>query len=73
MVLIAVAEGRVQVLEPFTGEVVAEHALVAPGETSIVDDHYGSARPDKPRRAPRAKTTAEKRFLRPGRGRRRRS
>ena len=63
VVLIAVAEGRVQVLEPFTGQVVAEHALVAPGETSIVDDHYGSTRPDKPRRAPRAKTTAEKRFL----------
>ena len=53
-VLIAVAEGRVQVLEPFTGQIVAEHALVAPGETSIVDEHYGSARPDKPRRAPRA-------------------
>src|SRR3954470_17196471 len=63
VVLIAVAEGRVQVLEPFTGEVVAEHALVAPGEVSIVDAHYGSARPDKPRRAPRAKTTTEKRFL----------
>ncbi|HET9655785.1 MAG TPA: IS21 family transposase [Kineosporiaceae bacterium] len=63
VVLIAVAEGRVQVLEPFTGEVVAEHALVAPGEVSIVDAHYGSTRPDKPRRAPRAKTAAEKQFL----------
>jgi hypothetical protein len=63
VVLIAVAEGRVEVLEPFTGEVVAEHALVAPGEVSIVDDHYGSTRPDKPRRAPRAKTTTEKQFL----------
>ena len=30
----------------FTGEVVAEHALVAPGETSICDEHYGSSRPD---------------------------
>ena len=69
VVLIAVAEGRVQVLEPFTGEVVAEHALVAPGEVSIVDDHYGSTRPDKPRRAPRAKTTAEKRVPGPRRGR----
>jgi transposase len=62
-VLIRVAGGRVRVLEPFTGEVVAEHALVAPGETSIADEHYGSARPDKPRRAPRAKTASEKRFL----------
>ena len=62
-VLITVTEGRVQVLEPFTGEIVAEHALVAPGEVSIVDDHYGSTRPDKPRRAPRAKTADETAFL----------
>jgi hypothetical protein len=62
-VLIAVADGRVQILEGFTGEIVAEHALVAPDETSIVDEHYGSTRPDKPRRAPRAKTVDEKRFL----------
>jgi hypothetical protein len=62
-VLLAVTDGQVQVLEPFTGEIVAEHAVVAPGETSILDEHYGSARPDKPRRAPRAKTVTEKRFL----------
>jgi hypothetical protein len=62
-VLIALTEGRVQVLEPFTGEIVAEHILVAPGETSIVDEHYGSARPDKPRRAPRPKTAVEQQFL----------
>ena len=62
-VLISVLQNRVQVLEPFTGEIVAGHALVAPGETSIVDEHYGSSRPDKPRRAPRAKTAEEKRFL----------
>src|SRR5436190_4678777 len=55
--------GRLPVLKPFTGEIVAEHALVAPGETSIADEHYGSTRPDKPRRAPRAKTTTEKQFL----------
>jgi hypothetical protein len=63
VVLITVAEGRVRVLEPFTGEIVADHALVAPGEVSVVDDHYGSTRPDKPRRAPRAKTAIEKQFL----------
>ncbi len=62
-VLISVLAERVQVLEVFTGELVAEHALVAPGETSILDEHYGSSRPDKPRRAPRAKTAQEKRFL----------
>jgi hypothetical protein len=54
-VLISVLQNRVQVLEPFTGEIVADHALVAPGETSIVDEHYGSSRPDKPRPAPRRK------------------
>jgi transposase len=62
-VLLAVDGQRVQVLEPFTGEIVAEHALVAPGETSIADEHYNSARPDRPRRAPRPKTVVEKQFL----------
>ena len=42
---------------------MADHALVAPGETSIHDAHHGSTRPDKPRRAPRAKTATEKQFL----------
>jgi hypothetical protein len=63
IVLIVVHDGRVQVLEGFTGEVVADHALVAPGETSILDEHYGSARPDKLRRAPRARTVVEQQFL----------
>jgi len=62
-VLIAVAGTRIRILEPFTGEVAAEHRLVPPGETSIADEHYGSARPDKPRRAPRGRTAAEKQFL----------
>ena len=63
IVLIVVVDGRVQALESFSGEVVADHALVAPGETSILDEHYGSSRPDKPRRAPRAKTVVEHQFL----------
>jgi len=62
-VLLTVSDHRVSVLEPFTGEVVAEHALVAPGEVSVLDEHYSNARPDKPRRAPRAKTATEIRFL----------
>jgi transposase len=62
-VLLAVDGNQVNVMEPFTGEIVAEHALVAPGEVSILDEHYGNSRPDKPRRAPRAKTATEKRFL----------
>src|SRR5271165_5953714 len=62
-VLLRVADGQVQVLEPFTGEIVAVHQLVAPGEASICDEHYGSVRPDKPRRAPRPRTDDEKQFL----------
>jgi hypothetical protein len=62
-VAVTVADGRVRMLDPATGQIVAEHGLVAPGETSILDAHYGSARPDKPGRAPRPKTTTEKQFL----------
>jgi hypothetical protein len=40
------------------GAVLAEHLVVAPGETSIVDDHYGGPRP-KPRRAVRPRTADE--------------
>ena len=46
---------------PGEGELVAEHLLVAPGEASIHDDHYGGPRP-APRRAVRPKTVAEKAF-----------
>jgi len=53
-------DGRVRVLD--ADEIVADHALVAPGEASVVDDHYGGARPDKPLRAVRPSTPAEKAF-----------
>jgi hypothetical protein len=56
-------EGRVRVVEPATGEVVAEHLLAAPGETRIDDAHYDRPRPDRPRRAPRPRTATEKAFL----------
>ena len=52
-----------RVIEPLTGQVHAEHALVAPGETSIVDSHYHRTRPDTPRRGARPKTAAEREFL----------
>jgi hypothetical protein len=55
------AEGRVKIL--VADEIVAEHGLVGPGEASVLDEHYGSARPDRPRRAPRARTPDEKAFL----------
>jgi len=60
------SNGRVKVL--VADEIVADHELVAPGEASIVDDHYGGARPDRPRRAPRPRTDAEKAFLALGPG-----
>jgi transposase len=46
---------------PGEGEVIAEHMLVAPGEVSLHDDHYGGPRP-APRRAVRPKTAQEKAF-----------
>ncbi len=62
-VLIHVNGTKIRILEPFTGEIAAQHELVAPGEASIADEHYGSARPDKPRRAPRPRTEQENQFL----------
>ncbi len=59
-VLITVHDMKIRILEPFTGDIAAEHQLVAPGEASIADEHYGSARPDKPRRGPRPRTEEEK-------------
>ncbi len=55
-----VADGTVMIV--FLGEIIAEHSIVAPGETSICDDHYGGARP-APDRAVRPKTSAEKAFV----------
>jgi len=62
-VTVLVDDHLLRVIEAVTGEVFAEHTLVAPGETSIVDEHYGGPRPDKPRRAARPRTQAEKAFL----------
>ena len=36
--------GRLQVVEPATSEIVADHGLVAPGETSVLDVSARSAR-----------------------------
>jgi len=58
-------DGRLLAVLAMTGSdrgvVVAEHTLVAPGEASILDAHYGGPRP-APRRAVRPKTVAEKGF-----------
>ena len=49
-------------IAPVAGEVLAEHGLVGPGETSILDIHYDRPRPDKSNRAPRPRTRVEKDF-----------
>jgi len=54
---VRVTDGRLEVI--LLGAVQATHPLVAPGETSIDDDHYGGPRPATPARAVRPKTTAE--------------
>ena len=54
-------DGRLVVIVTGTGEVIAEHTLVAPGEASVLDAHYGGPRP-APQRAVRPKTVAEKDF-----------
>lgn len=53
---VRVVDGRLEVV--LLGVTIAEHLVVAPGETSINDDHYGGARPAE-RRAVRPKTAAE--------------
>jgi transposase len=62
-VLVDERDRLLRVLEPVTGEIHAEHGLVAPGEVSIVDAHYDRPRPDTPRRGARAKTPVEREFL----------
>jgi transposase len=46
----------------FLGEIIATHDLVAPGETSVIDEHYGGPRP-APQRGVRPKTKQEKDFV----------
>ena len=54
-------DGRLLVIMTAAGQVVAEHVLVAPGEASARDEHYGGPRP-APRRAVRPRTAAEREF-----------
>jgi hypothetical protein len=55
-------DGRMLAIMTAAGEIVAEHMLIAPGEASVRDEHYGGPRPGTPRRAVRPKTAAEKEF-----------
>ncbi len=61
-VTVTESAGRLLVADTATGEVVASHAPAAPGEASVLDEHYGGPRP-APRRAVRPKTAAEKAFI----------
>ncbi len=61
-VAVRVDDGRLLAVMTATGEIVAEHMLVAPGEASVRDEHYGGPRPDTPRRAVRPRTAAEREF-----------
>jgi len=62
-VLVDERDRLLRVIEPVTGEVHAEHGLVAPGETSIDDTHYNRPRPASPHRGARGRTEVEKQFL----------
>ncbi len=55
-------QGRVHVIDPAGGKLVAEHAVVPPGEASVLDEHYAGPRPSTPRRAIRPRTAAERAF-----------
>jgi len=59
-VQLRVEKGRVEILD--LGEIIAIHDLVAPGEVSVCDEHYGGPRP-APQRAPRPRTESERAFL----------
>jgi len=59
-VTVIAADG--EVLIERDGELVARHPLVAPGEVSIIDEHYGGPRRG-PTRAVRARSGAERAFL----------
>src|SRR5699024_9231421 len=57
---------RVLVLDTSTGQVHAEHPLVAPGQASVLDEHYGGPRPAVPVRAIRPRSAAEVEFCQLG-------
>lgn len=59
---VVVDGARVLILDVGTGQVHAEHPLAAPGEASVLDEHYGSARPPVPVRAIRPRSAAEVAF-----------
>jgi hypothetical protein len=57
--------GRLVIVDP-DGVIVAEHDLAHPGTASVLDEHYGGARP-APNRGPRPRTTVGQQFCALGR------
>jgi hypothetical protein len=57
---VAAGDGKVEI--HYQGQVVAAHPVVAPGECSIIDDHYGGPR-RSPARAVRPRSGPERAFL----------
>jgi hypothetical protein len=60
---VVASDHRVTIVAPGTGEVLADHNLCAPGGSSILDEHYGRARPTTPSRKLRPRSQAETAFL----------
>lgn len=60
-VILSQQGGVLVVVDPSSGEVLAEHPLAQPGTASVLDDHYDGARP-APNRGPRPRTTVEQQF-----------
>ena len=54
--------GGITILVPGTGEVLAEHPLMAPGEASVLGEHDGRARSAAPARKLTPRTVAEHAF-----------
>ncbi|MEP7021945.1 MAG: IS21 family transposase [Pseudonocardiales bacterium] len=57
------SSGGVTIVTPGSGEVLAEHPLMAPGEASVLDAHYDRPRPNTPARKLSPRTAAEQAFL----------
>ena len=56
------ASSGITILIPSTGEVLAEHPLMAPGASSVLDAHYSRPRPNAPARKVTPRTPAEQAF-----------
>lgn len=67
-VIVQPDQKRMLIIEPSTGEVIADHALTAPGEASVLDEHYDGPRPTTRNgtisggRDPRPRTDTEQQF-----------